>query len=161
MNAIQKLRSLHADIARGGDGFKIVDAWALAERLALRLPVNLDEAQRVFAEKDADGLDHLIAGLENPTPAKQEGLPEYPPGERDRALRAFKKQLRVTRLADESKLGGRYTSGGRKSQVDAMQPPADFPREIWKVLAREGKLKDTGGGFYMLPDDPASGSDRP
>ena len=101
MNAIQKLRSLHGDIAAAKDGFKIVDAWALAERLTLRMPVNLDEAQRVFAEKDADGLDRLIAKLENPAPKQEEKLPEFTPEELDRALRAFKKQLRVTRLADE------------------------------------------------------------
>ena len=76
MNVIQKLRQLHTDIAAAQDRLKIVDAWALAERLALRLPVNLDEAQRVFAEKDADGLDALIAKLEAP-PKPAESLPEY------------------------------------------------------------------------------------
>lgn len=152
MNAIQKLRSLHGEIVKAENGLKVVDAWALAERLALRLPVNLDEAQRVFAEKDAAGLDRLIARLEHPTPKAEERLPDFAPEELDRALRAFKKQVKVTRLADESRLGGRYTSGGRKSKVDAMQPPVDFPAEIWKALARAGRLKDTGGGFYAVVD---------
>ncbi|MEL7473517.1 MAG: hypothetical protein AAGK04_09390, partial [Planctomycetota bacterium] len=66
MNAIQKLRSLHDEIAAAESGLKIVDAWALAERLALRQPVNLTEAERVFKEKDLAGLDGLIAKLERP-----------------------------------------------------------------------------------------------
>ena len=33
-----------------------------------------------------------------------------------------------------------------------MQPPADFPRDVWKALVRQGKLKDGGGGFYRLPE---------
>ena len=150
MNVIQKLRQLHTDIAAAQDRLKIVDAWALAERLALRLPVNLDEAQRVFAEKDADGLDALIAKLEAP-PKPAESLPEYTEAELIHALKAFRKRYKVQRLADESRLGGRYTSGGRQSKIDAITPPEDFPPEIWKVLARDGKLKDTGQGFYTEP----------
>ena len=150
MNVIQKLRQLHTDIAAAQDRLKIVDAWALAERLALRLPVNLDEAQRVFAEKDAAGLDALIAKLEAP-PKPAESLPEYTEAELIHALKAFRKRYKVQRLADESRLGGRYTSGGRQSKIDAITPPEDFPPEIWKVLARDGKLKDTGQGFYTEP----------
>lgn len=150
MNVIQKLRALHTDIAAAQERLKIVDAWALAERLALRLPVNLDEAQRVFAEKDAEGLNALIAKLEDP-PKPAESLPDYTEAELTHALKAFRKRLKVQRLADESRLGGRYTSGGRQSNIDAITPPEDFPPEIWKVLARDGKLKDTGQGFYAEP----------
>lgn len=150
MNVTQKLRQLHADIAAAKDGFKIVDAWALAERLTLRLPVDLDEASRVFKEKDADGLLAIIDRLENP-PKKQEAeLPEFHHDDLAAAMRAFKKRLKIIRLNDESKLGGRYTSGGRTSKVDAIEPPTEFDPQIWKVLARDGRLTDTGGGFYAL-----------
>ncbi len=68
------------------------------------------------------------------------------------AMTAFKKRLKLTRLDQESRLGGgRPTTGGKKSDVDAIIPPNQFPREIWEELAKQGKLKNTGGGFYSLP----------
>lgn len=152
VNVTQKLRQLHADIAAAKDGFKIADAWTLAERLTLRLPVDLDEASRVFKDKDADGLLAIIDRLENPQkPAEAAPLPDFHHDDLAAAMRAFKKRLKIVRLNDESKLGGRYTSGGRTSKVDAIEPPGDFDPLIWKALARDGKLTDTGGGFYALP----------
>ena len=154
MNLVQKLRSLHDDIAarvaKGVDPLGLVDDWALAERLLLRMPVDLDEADRVFKARDLAGLDVLIARLE--APPKQEELPEFPQPELDHALKLFRKRLKLQRLADESRLGGRYTSGGRSSKLDAITPPEDVedPR-IWKVLVRAGKLKDAGQGFYAEP----------
>ncbi len=63
-------------------------------------------------------------------------------------MRAYTKRLKLARLADESRLGNRYTTGGRKSAIDAIIPPEEFPPEVWKALALAGKLRDTGGGFY-------------
>jgi hypothetical protein len=68
------------------------------------------------------------------------------------AYTVFKKRWKVTRLDDESRLGGgRPTTSGRKSDVAGIQPPNDFPREIWQELAKQGKIKDMGGGFYAMP----------
>ncbi|MAY75388.1 MAG: hypothetical protein CMJ31_11855 [Phycisphaerae bacterium] len=63
-------------------------------------------------------------------------------------MRAFKKRLKLARLNDESKLGGRYTSGGKKSKIDAIEPPTEFGPEVWRALAAEGRLRHTGQGFY-------------
>lgn len=69
-----------------------------------------------------------------------------------RALGAFKKRLKLTKLDQESKLGGgRPTTGGKKSDVMGIIPPNDFPRPVWAELARRKQLKDMGGGFYALP----------
>ena len=68
------------------------------------------------------------------------------------AFTAFKKRLKLTRLDDESKLGGgRPTTTGKKSQVVGIVPPNQFPREVWEELARQGRIKDVGGGFYTIP----------
>lgn len=157
MNVLQKLRSLHADIAEAKDGLKVVDAWALAERLLARLPADQGEVARACKERDAAGLLAILDRLEHPEPAR----PAVDPGaaqafthdDRLAAMRAFKKRLKLLRLNDESRLGGRYTSGGRTSKIDAIEPPTSHPREMWKLLAAEGKLIDTGDGFYMLPRD--------
>lgn len=68
-----------------------------------------------------------------------------------RALGAFKKRLKLTRLDQESKLGGhRPTTSGKKSEVMGIIPPTDFGPEVWQELVRQGRLKDLGGGFYGL-----------
>ncbi len=68
------------------------------------------------------------------------------------ALTAFKKRWKATRLDDESRLqGGRPTTGGKASGIAGIAPPREFPREVWQELARQGKIRDMGGGFYALP----------
>jgi len=67
-----------------------------------------------------------------------------------KALKAFKKRLKLTRLDDESRLGHGPMSGGSKEKIVSIQPPAGFGREIWEELAEKGYLKRDGQGFYEL-----------
>jgi len=149
MNALEKLREVTDSIATADNGLKIVDAWALASRLITRFPVDAAESARVFKEQDHPGLDRLVHALEHPAP-KQAPKPKRDISDADMkaAMRAFHKRLKLTRLDDESKLGGRYTSGGRVSKVDAIMPPNDFPPDVWQALAQAGRLKPVGKGFY-------------
>jgi len=66
------------------------------------------------------------------------------------ALKAFRKRLKLTRLADESRLTYGPMSGGGRSGVVAITPPDQFPREVWEELAKQTKLKHVGGGLYEL-----------
>ena len=66
-----------------------------------------------------------------------------------KALRAFKKRLKLTQLDDDSKLGRSPLTGG-KTTVISIQPPSGFGREIWEELAAKGFLEPDGGGFYKL-----------
>ena len=66
-----------------------------------------------------------------------------------KALKAFKKRIKLTQLDDDSRLG-RSPMTGSKSQVVSIQPPTGFGREIWEELAEKGFLKRDGGGFYAL-----------
>ncbi|MGA3066052.1 MAG: hypothetical protein ABSF29_04310 [Tepidisphaeraceae bacterium] len=67
-----------------------------------------------------------------------------------KALKAFKKRLKLTRLDDDSKLGHSPLTGNAKGEVVAIQPPSGFGREIWEELADKGHLKRDGTGFYEL-----------
>ncbi len=66
------------------------------------------------------------------------------------ALKAFRKRLKLTRLNEESKLGRNPLTTGRKSTVVGIVPPHDYDRAVWQELVRQGRLRDTGGGFYEL-----------
>lgn len=72
------------------------------------------------------------------------------PAEIKRAMKAFRKRLKLTRLNEESKLGRNPLTSGKKSDVVAIMPPHQYPDAIWKELVVRGRLKDAGNGFYEL-----------
>jgi hypothetical protein len=72
------------------------------------------------------------------------------PEELKKALKAFKKRLKLTRLDEDSRLGHGPLSGTGRSQILAIQPPGGFPREIWDELAAQGFLRRSGYGLYEL-----------
>jgi hypothetical protein len=67
-----------------------------------------------------------------------------------KALKAFKKRLKLTRLDEDSRIGHGPLSGTGKQKIVSIQPPSGFGREIWDELAAKGHLKNDGGGFYEL-----------
>ncbi|MGE5293451.1 MAG: hypothetical protein ACM3VT_01350, partial [Solirubrobacterales bacterium] len=82
--------------------------------------------------------------MSNETP--QELTPQY----LKQAMKAFKKRLKLTRLDDESGLGGHRLSGGRSSGIVAIQPPNQYPREVWEKLVEQGRLRRAGAGMHEL-----------
>ncbi len=72
------------------------------------------------------------------------------PADLKRAMKAFRKRLKLTRLNEESKLGRNPLTSGKKSDVVAIMPPRQYPDAVWQELIRRGRLKDTGNGFYEL-----------
>jgi hypothetical protein len=67
-----------------------------------------------------------------------------------KALKAFKKRLKLTRLDDDSRLGRSPLTGTSKEQVVSIQPPSGFGREVWEELVEKGYLRRDGIGFYQL-----------
>ena len=67
-----------------------------------------------------------------------------------KALKAFKKRLKVVRLDDESRLGYGGMTSGNQSGITAITPPNQYPAAIWQELAKRGKLKHVGQGLYEL-----------
>ena len=70
-----------------------------------------------------------------------------------RAMKAFRKSLKVTRLDAESTIGGGPMSAGRHSGIAGMRPPDRYPREVWEELARQKRLLSVGHGIYELPPE--------
>jgi len=68
------------------------------------------------------------------------------------AMAAFRKRLKLTRLDQESSVGGGPMSGGRKSSIAGITPPRQYAREVWDALARQKRLVDAGQGLFELPE---------
>ncbi len=64
-----------------------------------------------------------------------------------RALKAFKKRLKLTKLVEES---GLSRGGGKKSGITGITPPTGHPPGIWDELVAKGKLKRDMGTTYSL-----------
>ncbi|MCH8252932.1 MAG: hypothetical protein IID36_10815, partial [Planctomycetes bacterium] len=58
-----------------------------------------------------------------------------------KALKAFKKRLKLARLDDESSLGHGPMSGGKASGIVAVMPPNQYPKAVWDKLVEQGRLK--------------------
>lgn len=73
-----------------------------------------------------------------------------------RALKALKKRLKVTRLDDESRLGHDPMSKGGRSGITGVRPPEQYPAEVWQALEEKGRVRALGHGLYELVDLPGS-----
>ena len=78
-------------------------------------------------------------------------LPEFPEEELRKAMKAFRKRLKLTKLDHESKLGHSPLTSGKDAAFDSILPPNEFDEDIWRVLVKRGSLEELGYGFYRLP----------
>jgi hypothetical protein len=67
-----------------------------------------------------------------------------------KALKAFKKRLKLTRLDYDSRIGVGPMSSGGSSAIVAITPPNDYPREVWDALVEQGRLRQGSQGQYEL-----------
>jgi len=87
-----------------------------------------------------------MSSTDSPSPS-----PDAPtPQELKRALKAFKKRLKLERLDDESRLGRGPMSKGGKSGIVAITPPIGYSPAVWAELVNQGKLRRAGQGVYEL-----------
>ena len=60
------------------------------------------------------------------------------------------KRLALTRLDEESRIDSHSAlTKGADSRMIAIVPPTDWPESVWRELARQGKLRYVGNGFYQ------------
>lgn len=67
-----------------------------------------------------------------------------------RALKAYRKRLKITVLEAESSVAGGPMSAGRKSAIVGIVPPERYPSEVWDELVRQKRLVYGGYGTYEL-----------
>lgn len=75
---------------------------------------------------------------------------EITPETLKRAMKAFKKRLKLTALDEDSRLGRGACSAGAQGTC-AIQPPNQYPPAVWEALCRQGRLRHAGHGLYELP----------
>jgi hypothetical protein len=125
--------------------------WSDArEALAASGEPEADVAAAVASEDQAA----VRAIVEQWTSGKRH-LPEHDREVLKRALKAFRKRLKVTQLDAESSIGGghRATSTGRSSGIVGVVPPERYPRAVWDELVRQKRLLGGRHGTYELPPE--------
>jgi hypothetical protein len=130
-------------------GAETDQAWAAAREALAHHGVGADvdpELSAAIEARDAAALTAIVAGW---TSGKRLML------ERDRdvlkrALKAYRKSLKVTVLDAESSVAGGPMSAGRRSTITGIIPPNRYPREVWDELVRRKSLIHAGRGIYEL-----------
>jgi len=123
--------------------------WADAqEAMALCGEVDEDLELAIVAE-DRDALDAIL----EPWLSGKRHLLVHDRDVLKRALKAFRKRLKVTVLDAESSIGGGPMSSGQRSSIVAVRPPDRYPRSVWDELVRQGRLVDATKGMYELPPE--------
>ena len=74
------------------------------------------------------------------------------PDELRKAMKAFKKRLKLARLDDDSGLGHGPMSSGHRSGIVSVAAPSQYPQAVWDELVRLGRLKYVGHGLYERPE---------
>ena len=73
-----------------------------------------------------------------------------------RAMKAFRKRLKLARLDEESKLGHDALTKGGHSTIVGVKAPEQYPQEVWDRLVELGRLQAIGHGLYQAPEEPSS-----
>jgi hypothetical protein len=142
-----------------GDPGSVGPLWGQTHKLLLKTGADPGDIAGIVMRRDLEVLRKLLHGLkggEREAPADSAETPpasDISPEVLKRAMRAFRKRLKLTRLDHESRLGRNPLTSGRKAAIDAILPPHEFTPEVWEALVAEGQLRSMGQGFYMIVDE--------
>ena len=147
--------------------------WGAMHKLLLKAKVDPQALMRIVGARDVAELKRAVArakGEEVPEAAGEGGAggggadstgagasassaahaPDIELPVLQDALRMFRKRLKLMQLDADSKIGHGPMSGTGQHRIQSMVPPRDFPIAVWEALARMGKLRREGDGFYSL-----------
>jgi hypothetical protein len=120
--------------------------WAEARQACATLGEDEEDLAIVIELEDAEELRKLVeewSAGKRPLPAQDRAVLK-------RAMKAYRKRLKLLLLDEESTVGGGPMSGGRESDVVGITPPSQYPSEIWDELVRLGQLRKPAHGIYEL-----------
>ena len=124
-------------------------AWEEARRAVEGVPETAPDLLASIRAHDTAALRAIVTEWES----GKRLLPEHDRTVLKHALKAFRKSLKLTRLDEESKIGGGPMSKGRDSGIVGITPPPHYPREIREELVRQGRLVRQRHGTYELPPE--------
>lgn len=131
--------------------------WGQVHKALLKAKATPKDASRIVIGRNLEALKQQLgrmrgeAAPDQPEPAV-EPTPEIPVETLKKAMKAFRRRLKLMKLDHESKLGVGPMTSGRSADFESILPPHQFEDGVWKTLARDGQLRSTGRGFYALPD---------
>jgi hypothetical protein len=172
---VGKLSAIVSDLAITKSEKEVGRLWAKAKEFLGKTTANPARVQKLLVEKNLEALAGIVNELANskgdvskstssapgpstaasptsetPNSKSEISASSIPPETLKAALTAFKKRLKLTILNDESRLAPRPMTGGKRSEISAIIPPDQFPREVWDELVKQNKLRYTGQGFFEL-----------
>ena len=172
--SLQTLGELASELFLCNDPNKATRFWDRVSKALKHIDAQPAEVQKILDNRDVTELSRLVNKLSSPSRPKSSpstptptppprAIPTAPrsaPSEepldpldtqvQKRAMKAFRKRLKLTRLDDESKIGRSPLTNGKPSGVVAITPPNQYPPAVWDELVKQGKLKRAGTGFYAL-----------
>lgn len=123
--------------------------WSSA-RAALDAADEADgELLSIVEGRDAAGLTALLAAWSSGETLR----PVHDRGVLKRAVKAFRKRLKLARLDQESRIGGGAFSKGERSGITGVEPPNSYPPDVWAELVRVGRLIDADQRILELPPE--------
>ena len=140
---------LAAVIAEPAPGGAPAKTWGDAREA---LHASGETAEDIAAAVAAEDASAARAIIDQWTSGKRH-LPEHDRDVLKRAMKAYRKRLKVTLLDAESSVGGGPMSSGRRSTIVGITPPERYLRAVWDELARQGRLLSGRRGTYELPPE--------
>jgi hypothetical protein len=125
------------------------EPWAKARHAIGQAVAKETDVAAAIEKKDAASLRAIVTEWDS----GKRILPEQDREVLKRAMKAFRKSLKVTRLDAESSVNANAMTSGRQSTIVGIVPPPRYPREVWDELVRQGRLLGGRQGIYELPPD--------
>lgn len=142
-----RMRDLAGRIAAADGEAEAEAGWRELERVLEH--AGADEKEEIalpVLDRSLEDVHALLDGWESGTV----GLSEWDRAVLKRALKAYRKRLKLMRRDDESSASRNPLSRGDESTILGVRPPEQYPQEIWDFLVLQGKLRDAGGGLLEL-----------
>lgn len=144
---VNRMRDLAGRVAAAGDEAEAEAGWRALERLLEHAGAEeKEEIALPVLDRSLADVHALLDGWEAGTVA----LSEWDRAVLKRAMKAYRKRLKLVRLDDESSASRNPLSRGDESTILGVRAPEQYPQEVWEFLVTQGRLRDAGGGLLEL-----------